>query len=88
MKLKKGFVIREIGGEKMIIASGTGGVNLCKVFKLNESAAFLVESVGSSEFTEESLADLLCSSYDVERDTALKDAVKLCSAFKDSGIVD
>lgn len=88
MKLKNGFVIRDICGEKMIVAGGTGGVNLCKVIKFNESAAFLLESVGSAEFTEESLADLLCSSYDVERDTALKDAGKLCSALKDSGIVD
>lgn len=46
-----------------------------------------MESVGESEFTEETMADLLCSKYDVDRERALADAEALCSALKENGII-
>ena len=82
-----GFVIRDICGEKVISGEGNECINFNKLIRLNESAAFLLESVGESEFTEETMADLLCSKYDVDRERALADAEALCSTLKENGII-
>ena len=77
----------EICGEKVISGEGNECINFNKLIRLNESAAFLLESVGESEFTEETMADLLCSKYDVDRERALADAEALCSTLKENGII-
>ncbi len=86
MKLKKDFVVREICGLKVL--SGADNVNFSKLVKLNNSAAYLLESVGENDFTEDTLADLLCEKYDVARETALTDAKSLCKVLKDNGIIE
>ena len=39
MKIKKGFELRDICGEKVIIASGIENIDFNKMISLNESAA-------------------------------------------------
>lgn len=88
MRLKKDFVVREICGLKVLSGEGADNVNFSKLVKLNDSAAYLLESVGEKDFTEDELADLLCAKYEVERATALADAASLCTTLKDNGIVE
>ena len=88
MRLRKGFVIREICGEKVLSAEGCECIDFNKLIRLNETAAFLLESVGDTEFTEESLAESLCGKYDVSEEKALADVKSLCAKLKDNGILD
>lgn len=88
MRIKSGFVIREICGEKVVSGEGSDYVNFNKLVRLNDSAAYLLESVGPSEFTEESLADLLCVKYDVSPDVALSDVKAMCSKLKENGVIE
>lgn len=88
MRIKNGFVIREICGEKVISGEGTDCVNFNKLIRLNDSAAYLLESVGSSDFTEETMADLLLGRYDVSPEKALSDVRDMCRSLKDNGIVE
>lgn len=87
MKIKSGFVIREICGEKVISGEGNEYVNFNKLIALNESAAYLLESVGDGEFSEETLAGLLQDKYDVSVSEALSDVRTLCSKLKDNGVI-
>ena len=41
MKQKKGFVLREVCGEKVIVAEGLETINFGKLISLNETAALL-----------------------------------------------
>ena len=86
MRIKNGFVIREVCGEKVV--SGEGSDNVNKLIRLNDSAAFLIESVGSSDFTEESLVNLLCGKYDVSPEVALSDVKAMCSKLKENGVIE
>ncbi len=86
MKIKSGFVIRDICGEKVLSGEGSDYVDFNKLIKLNESAAYLLESVGSEEFTEETLARLLLDKYDVSMEKALADVGAMCSMLRDSGV--
>ena len=88
MRIKEGFVLRTICGQHVVSGEGTANVKFSKLVSLNDSAAYLFKAVGDGDFTPERLADLLLKEYDVDRETALKDAETLCAQWKEIGIVE
>ena len=88
MRIKEGFVLRTICGQSVVSGEGTANVNFSKLVSLNDSAAYLYKAVEGKDFTPESLADLLLSEYEVDRETALKDAKALCDQWKEIGIIE
>ena len=88
MKIKEGFVLRTICGQNVVSGEGPANVNFSKLVSLNDSAAYLFKAVGQEDFTPERLADLLLEEYEVDRETALKDAETLCAQWKEIGIVE
>ena len=74
MKIKKGFELRDICGEKVIIASGIENIDFNKMISLNESAAYLWQQVSDKTFDADLLAQLLEAAYDVDHATATTDA--------------
>ena len=62
MKLKKGFVLREVCGERVIMGEGLGAINFGKLLTLNETAAWLWQQAQNmGDFTIEALAERLCA---------------------------
>ena len=45
MKIKEGFTLRDVCGEKVIIAEGLRNLNFSKLINLNESAAYIWNSL-------------------------------------------
>ena len=88
MRTKKGFVLREICGEKVLSGEGLEQVNFSKLISLNETAAFLWEAVDGKDFTPESLATLLCEEYEVSKEVALKDSEILCAQWSEAGLIE
>ena len=86
MKINKGFDLREMCGEYIIIGTGVENIDFSKVISLNESAAWLWRQVEGKEFTPESLAALLMGEYDVNEDVALADAAALAAQWVSVGI--
>ena len=74
MKLKKGFELRSICGEKVVTASGIENINFNKMLSFNSSAAFLWERFYGSEFCVGDMADALVSEYGIDRERALADS--------------
>ena len=87
MKIKEGFVLRTIWGQHVVSGQGTGNVNFSKLVSLNDTAAYLFEAAQGIDFTAETLADLLLNEYDVDRETAIKDAAALCDQWKEIGLI-
>ena len=87
MKIKEGFVLRTICGQNVISGEGTANVNFSKLVSLNDTAAYLYKAVEGKDFTAETLADLLLAEYEVDRETALKDAKALCDQWQEVGII-
>jgi hypothetical protein len=88
MKIKEGFILRTICGQSVVSGEGKDNVNFSKLVSLNDSAAYLFKAVRNEDFTPERLADLLLEEYDVDRETALKDAETLCAQWKEIGIAE
>ena len=88
MKIKEGFILRPICGQNVISGEGSANVNFSKLVSLNETAAYLFKSLQGKDFTTEDMADLLLEQYEVDRETALKDAETLCAQWKEIGIAE
>lgn len=88
MKQKKGFVLRDICGQKVLSGEGLEQVNFSKLISLNETAAFLWEKMVGLDFTARTMADALCEEYEVEPEVALKDAEALCAKWQEIGLIE
>ena len=89
MKLKNGFVLREVCGEKVIVGEGIETINFGKMISLNDTAAMLWKKAAElGEFTDGQLADALTGEYEVSREQALKDVEKLTANWKEVGLVE
>lgn len=88
MRIKKGFVLRELVGQKIVTGEGLEQIDFNKLVSLNSSAAYLWEHLVSREFDLETMVDLLLERYDIERSVALKDACGLLDNWKSIGLIE
>ena len=94
MKAKKGFNLREVCGEQIIVAEGLENIDFTNIISMNESSAFLWNSIQDKEFTPEDLAKILCDNYMIDENTpldyaqALKDAIEVSKKWVEAGIVE
>lgn len=88
MRIRKGFVVREMCGEYIVTAESMELVNFNKLISLNSSAVYLWNEVEGKDFDEHTLASLLVKKYRIDEALALKDATALCKAWKDAGVLE
>ena len=87
MKIKKGFVIRVVGGENVVVPVGELSKTFHGMINLNETGAFLWRFF-SEEHTIEEGVDALCGEYEVEREIARADVEKFAEVLTKNGFVD
>ena len=88
MKIKKGFNLRDICCEQIIVAEGKENIDFSNIISMNETAAFLWQQVIDKTFTEETLVDILTENYEVDRKTAQNDVEELVRQWLNSGIIE
>ncbi|MBO5185669.1 MAG: PqqD family protein [Prevotella sp.] len=88
MITKKGFNLRTICGEQIIVAEGVENIDFSKIISMNESAAYLWQQVQGRDFTAEELIELLTQEYDVDNETAEKDIQDMIKTWYDAGIIE
>lgn len=88
MKIKKGFELREICGEYIVVAHGDKNIDFSKVINLNESAAVMWKEVADKDFTTEDLASILLNTYDVEEEIAQTDALRIMKEWIETGLAE
>ena len=88
MKIKKGFELRKICGENIIIAHGVENIDFTKVISLNESAAFIWQQVEGKDFTEADMVKILLDEYEVEEPQAQADVKALAESWQQVGLVE
>ena len=88
MKIKEGFILRQICGEYAIVGEGLAQVNFNKMLSLNESAAYLWEAISGREFTKEDLVQLLLEKYEVTPERAAADVDKLTAIWLEQGVAE
>ena len=89
MKIKNGFVLRQVCGENVIVGEGLGAVNFGKLLALNETAAWLwKEAQALEDFNAEQLAERLCEEYDVTAEQAVNDVAAILQQWQEVGVVE
>ncbi len=87
MKIKKGFTLRSVMGQNVILAEGNNADSYGKMITLNSSAAMLWEELKGREFSAEDAADLLVDRYGIDRDVAQADATRIVNLMVEKGLV-
>ena len=88
MKIKEGFVLRQMCGENIVAGEGLQHINFNKLLSLNESAAYLWKELVGKEFTKEEMAELLIVRYGIDKQLAMTDSGKLMNAWVDAGVAE
>ena len=87
MKTKKGFRLRELGGDYILIGESVELVNFNNLITFNETAAYLWQQVEGKDFDIEELTRLLLSEYEVSEDIAREDAQARIDDWREIGII-
>ena len=87
MKTRKGYTLRSLGKEFVLVAEGLDAVDFSRMVSLNESAAFLWKSVEDKDFEAETLVELLLDEYGITRDVAEKDVAALLQTWKETDMI-
>ena len=89
MRAKKGFKLRNICGENIIVAEGKENIDFTNIISMNETSAFLWEQIEQKDnFDSETLTGLLLDNYDVDKETALNDASELIKQWLEAEIIE
>lgn len=88
MRIKKGFNLRSICGEHIIIAEGRENIDFSKIISLNESAAYLWQAVADRDFTIDELTRMLTKEYEVDEKTAHNDVTTMIRQWIEVGIIE
>ena len=89
MRIKQGFVLREVCGERVIVGEGLSAINFGKLLALNETAAWLWQQAQAmGDFTIEALAEKLCEEYEVEAGEAKADVEQMVAEWQNVGVVE
>ena len=87
MKIKKGFVLRVVGGENVVVPVGP----MTKVFhgmiNLNETGAFMWKFFSEDHTLDEGIA-ALCAEYEVEEERARQDVQKFMDTVLKHGFAE
>ena len=89
MRIKKGFVLRTVCGENVIVGEGLDAINFGRMLCLNETAAWLwKQAIEQGDFTAQSLAAALCNEYDVTPEQALNDVKETINQWTELKVVE
>lgn len=87
MKIKKGFVVRVVGGESVVVPVGELSKTFHGMINLNETGAFLWRFF-TEEHTVEEGVDALCGEYEVDRALAQADVEKFAEILMQNGFAE
>lgn len=88
MKTRKGYTLRPLGKEYILVAEGLEAVDFTRMISMNESAGFLWKAVEEKDFETETLVNLLMEEYDITQEMAEKDVTILLQTWKEANIIE
>lgn len=87
MKVKEGFVLRNMGGQPVVVSVGSASKVFNGMIKLNETGEFLWRQL-NDEKNEEELVSALLEKYNVSIDVARGDVKEFINILKTPGIIE
>lgn len=88
MKIKKGFTLRTVMGQHVLLAEGNNADSFGKMITLNESAAMLWEELKGKTFDVADAAGLLVDHYGIDHAVALADATHILDLMASKSLIE
>jgi len=88
MKTKKGFNLRPLGNEFILVAEGADVYQVGRMISMNESAALIWQEVEDKDFDLGLVVDFLVDNYGISHESAEKDAEALLRSWKNAGVIE
>lgn len=86
MRIKNGFVLREVAGQYMVIATGEASKDFHGMIKLNATGKEIWQGLEAGLPLSE-IAKLIQEKYDVEYEKAMEDTEKFVEKIKEAGFL-
>lgn len=87
IKIKSGFVVREIAGQSVVVALGEASKAFNGIIKLNETGRVMWDILSQGAEKEDVVSKIL-SEYDVDRETVEKDVDSFVTTLKENNILE
>ena len=86
MNLNKDFILRNIAGESILVATGSATQDFNGMITLNEVATFILENIDECE-TEEVLVEKVLEEFEIDEETARSDVREFLNQAIKFGII-
>lgn len=87
MKIKKGFILRVVGGENIVVPVGEQSKAFHGMINLNETGAFLWRFF-TEDHTADEAVDALCKEYEADRTVVESDVSRFVEVLTKNGFVE
>ena len=87
MKIKDGFVLREVAGKTVVIAIGEASKDFHGMIYLNDTGKLIWEQAGKGA-SEGEIAEMMTQIYEVDIDQAREDVHQLIQKMTDAGVFE
>ncbi|MFR2407169.1 MAG: PqqD family protein [Eubacterium callanderi] len=87
MKIKNGYMLREVAGEAVVVPTGEATLNFQGIISLNETGALLWKELEQG-CEKKDLVQALLDEYEVDAETAEKDVNEFLQRADDAGLID
>lgn len=87
MKVKEGYVLREVAGNSIVVAIGDGAVDFNGLITINEVGTFLWKLLINGT-TRQGLLRAVLEEYDIDEQTAQKDIDEFIEKLRQAGLMD
>ena len=88
MKARKGFNLRNVCGEQIIVPEGKENIDCSSIISMNESSSYLWKNIQDKDFTAEDLVRLLMDEYEVDEETAGEDVRQLIRQWQTADLLE
>ena len=86
MKTREGFVLREVGGNHVVVAVGDAVKIFNGMIQLNETGAFLWKKLSVGTEIDE-LVEQTTKEFKVEKDVAERDVKEFVESLKEANLI-
>lgn len=87
MKIKEGFILRKVGIQYVVAATGKASENFNGMMRLNESGAFAFRLLQEG-ITEDELVGRIVAEYEVSEEAARRDAQAFLARLKEADALE
>ncbi|MDO4300479.1 MAG: PqqD family protein [Clostridia bacterium] len=86
MKIKEGYLLREVAGSNIVVPVGEGAMDFSGVITLNEVGAFIWKLL-ENDITKEEILKKMLEEYEVEKAVAEKDIEEYISSLRGAELI-